>query len=226
MKSKAGFLLCAVTALCITAVSSFGVKALDNMPCISLQGGYASESSTTSVTVSIDTEIDIAAYSIALYYDPSLIEFTDAYCKSGYGTFYSGNRSEDSVTLIWSDSHNRKMKGVLFTVSFKTKNGSAGNKTPIEVGYSVLGSESAGEIPFRTENCEINILNEYTWGDANGDERLSVADAVKLNQYTSQPKKFRLSENQIINCDTDGNGIVNSKDCENIMKQLIKLRRT
>ncbi len=215
MKRKSNFFLSAAVALLTVP---FSVQAKEQMPVISLSSRYASESSVTSVTASIDSEINVAAYSVSLYFDPTYIEFTDAECTSKYGTFFYGDSAEDTVTLIWSDSRNRTIKGDMFTVSFKTKSDSAGCTVPVEIGYSVLGSDSTGEIPFKAEGCEITILDEYVWGDSNCDGILSIADAVAINRFTFNPKSFIFLDSQIINSDTDGNGIINFKDCKNILK--------
>ncbi len=217
MKRKTSFFLSAAIAL--SAIPS-GVQAKEQIPVISLSSGYASENSVTTVSASIDREINVAAYSVSLYFDPTYIEFTDAQCTSKYGTFFCGDSDEDTVTLIWSDRQHRNIKGDMFTVSFKTRGDSAGCIVPIEIGYSVLGSDSTGEIPFEAKGCEITILDEYVWGDANCDGTLSIADAVTINLFTSDPKSFKLSDSQIINSDTDGNGIINFKDCKNILKRI------
>lgn len=220
MKRTISLFLSVAFTLWTLASFSLCTYATDSVPVISLKGGYASESSVTTVTASIDSEVNIAAYSIALYFDPTYVEVTDARCANKYGTFFSGESAEDMITLIWSDSLNRTIKGDLFTVSFKTKSDSAGHTVPIEIGYSVLGDETTGEIPFEARGCEINILNEYMWGDASCDGILSVSDAIIVNRYTSDSKNYKLSETQLINSDTDKNGIVNFKDCENILKRI------
>lgn len=196
-------------------------SATEDLPCIILRSGYAAENSITTVTASLDTKLNLAAYSITLNFDPSMLEFTNASCNTKKGKFFFGDRTDDQVTLIWSDSKTNALSGDIFTVKFKTKSETAGKAIPVEIGYSVLANDVSEEIPFKTRNCEITVLDEYTWGDANCDKKVSVSDAVLINQYISNPGKFSFTEKQIINSDTDNNGIINSEDLKNVLNYII-----
>lgn len=196
-------------------------NAKEDLPCIFLRSGYAAENSVTTVTASLDTNLNLAAYSITLNFDPSMLEFIDASCNIKKGKFFSGDRTDDQVTLIWSDSKSATLNGDIFTVKFKTKGETAGKMIPVEIGYSVLANETSEEIPFKIQNCEIEVLDDYTWGDADCDKNVSVSDAVLISQYINNPAGFSFTEKQIINSDTDNNGIINSSDLKNVLNYII-----
>ncbi len=199
------------------SLSSFTCIADEDMPCVYLKGGYASENSLTTVTAAIDTELELAAYSITLNFDPSMLEFVSASCNTKNGIFFSGDRTDDQVTLIWSDSEESKISGNMFTVIFKTKSGCKEDKIPVEIGHSILGGDSTNEFQFETLGCEIQVVKEYLWGDVNVDGTVSIADVVMINRYFENPGSFSLTENQVINGDTDNNGYIDLSDYYNIL---------
>ncbi len=215
------FWLSVMIILSATVFSSEDVFSESSLPCLSLKSGYAAENSVTTVTASLDTELNLAAYSITLNFDPTMIEFADAICLSEHGKFFSGDTMDDCVTLIWSDSQNRNISGDLFTVKFITKGESSGNVIPIEIGYSVLGNDSIDEIPFDAVGCEIIVLEDYFWGDVNGDEMISISDVIAVNRFLDDAESYQLSKKRFINADTDNNGIVNFQDCKNILSYVI-----
>lgn len=190
--------------------------------CLSLNGGYAEENSITTVTASIDPAIVAAAFSVSLYFDPSKLEFVDASFNEAYGNFYFGDSAEDCVTIVWSDSRDRTLENKLFTMRFKTKGDTAGCTVPIDVGYTTFGNTVTEEIIVDTMGCEIIISDEYMWGDANCNGKISVSDAVTITLFSISSQKYPLSDIQFTNSDTDSNGIVNSKDANNIINYIIK----
>ncbi|MBE6845218.1 MAG: hypothetical protein E7508_05815 [Ruminococcus sp.] len=217
MKRKIKLLLSVAVASSLAVLSPIYAFSEADRPCLTAVGGYAAENDITTVSILTDTELNLAAYSISLNYDPSMLEFTNAYCSTEYGNFYPDDSADDRVTLVWSDSRDRALSGQLFTVEFKTKSRTAETVIPIDIGYSVLGSLSSGEIPFDTTGCEISVLKEYMQGDTNCDGRISVSDAAMTAMYNIDSSKYSLSEKQYINSDMDCNGIVNSKDVQAIL---------
>lgn len=221
MKRKISIFFSAIAMVFTAVLSSALCNAKEDLPCITLRSGYASENSVTTVTASLDKSLNLAAYSITLNFDPSMLEFIDVSCNIKKGKFFSGDRTDDQVTLIWSDSKNTALSGDIFTVKFKTKGETAGKTIPVEVGYSVLANEASEEIPFKIQNCEIEVLDNYTWGDADCDKNVSVSDVVLINQHINNPTIFSFTEKQIINSDTDSNGIINSVDLNNVLNYIV-----
>ncbi len=221
MKTRIKALLSAVTfSLAAVFSSNSDVSAESHL--FSLKGGYAEESSITTVTASIDPAIVMAAFSVSLYFDPSQLEFVDASFSEDYGNFYFGDSAEDCVTLVWSDSKDRTLENEIFTARFKTKSDTSGCTIPIEAGYAVFGNTVTDEIPVDVKGCEIIVTDEYRWGDANCDDRVSVSDAVKITLFSIDYKKHPLTEIQLTNSDTDNNGIVNIKDANKVIDHIIK----
>lgn len=221
MKRKISIFFSVIAMLLTVVLTSSICGAKEDLPCILLRSGYAAENSVTTVTASLDTNLNLAAYSITLNFDPSMLEFIDASCNIKKGKFFSGDKTDDQVILIWSDSKNAALSGDIFTAKFKTKGDTAGKTIPVEIGYSVLANGASEEIPFKIQNCEIEVLDDYTWGDADCDKSVSVSDAVLINQYIDNPAGFSFTERQSINSDTDNNGIINMADLKNVLNYII-----
>ena len=73
-------------------------------------------------------------------------------------------------------------------------------------------------------NAKIAYLDEETLlGDANCDSIVNIADAVAIMQAKSNPDKYQLSEQGLINADVDGNAGVTVMDALEIQKYVAKL---
>ncbi len=73
-------------------------------------------------------------------------------------------------------------------------------------------------------NAKIAYLDEETLlGDANCDSIVNLADAVAIMQAKSNPDKYQLSEQGLINADVDGNAGVTMMDALEIQKYVAKL---
>ena len=73
-------------------------------------------------------------------------------------------------------------------------------------------------------NAKIAYLDEETLlGDANCDSIVNIADAVAIMQAKSNPDKYQLSEQGLINADVDGNVGVTMMDALEIQKYVAKL---
>ncbi|MGN0612667.1 MAG: dockerin type I domain-containing protein, partial [Porcipelethomonas sp.] len=184
-------------------------------------GGYAAQNDVTTVTASLDGETMLAAYSISVSFDSAALEFVNASSSLEYGMFYCSSSSDDSVTLVWSDSRDRSISGEIFEIEFKTKGNSAGQTIPVETGYSVMGSEKMEEIPFSSAGCEIIITENYKWGDANCDGRVSTSDVIAINKYCILGEGPDLSGDGLINADADRNGTVSAKDSKVILEYIV-----
>lgn len=208
----------------LTICNALITSAEDDLPYLIVKGGYADENNLTSVSVSIDSEICLAAYSISLIFDPSMLEFADASGSFNYGKFFYGNTTDDCVTIVWSDSKDHIVDGNLFTARFKTKNETDGKSIPVEIGYSIIGSESTEEIPFKTSDGVITVVRGYKCGDANCDGAISLSDAIAISRFNIDSEEFSFSDIQLINSDTDNNNKINMQDTENVLDIIIKRR--
>ena len=63
--------------------------------------------------------------------------------------------------------------------------------------------------------------NTYKIGDANGDEKVNVADITVIQKYLAN--RLQLSDEQLIACDVNKDGVVNIEDATLIQKYLIHL---
>ena len=63
--------------------------------------------------------------------------------------------------------------------------------------------------------------NTYKIGDANGDEKVTVADITVIQKYLAN--RLQLSNEQLIACDVNKDGVVNIEDATLIQKYLIHL---
>ena len=79
----------------------------------------------------------------------------------------------------------------------------------------------------RDQNPNLNIVFNYVPespavstvpGDANGDGKVNVADAVAVLQYIANKAKFPLDEQGIINADIDGSPGITGSDAIAIQK--------
>lgn len=217
MKRKLKLLLSLMTAIGIASGLSVTSFAEDSIAHIKLNGGYADENAVTSVTASFTSETDIAAYSISVNFNPDYLEFVSAYSNTDYGNFYYNSISEDSVTFVWSDEQNRNLNGDVFTAKFKTKGDTAGQVINIEPGRSVMGNDKLEEIEVDLSGCEVIVLNNYKWGDANNDGVVSLSDVTAICKFTIDSEKYPLYNESLVNSDTDKNNVINSDDSNAVL---------
>lgn len=201
----------------IVLSNTLSASAEKELPYIIVSGGYADENNLTSVSISVDREISLAAYSVSLIFDPSMLEFADADGCFDYGNFFYESTTDDCVTFVWSDSSDHIVSGNLLTARFKTKSETAGCEVPVEIGYSIIGNESTEEIPFKTSDGMITVIRGYKCGDSNSDGIISLSDAIALNRFSIDSKEFPLSDIQLINSDTDSNGKINIMDMRYVL---------
>ncbi len=209
-----------ISAIGLISGIYFSASAENTSPQLTMSGGYAEENNLTTVNASFDEEISLAAFSVTISFNPEQLEFVSACSNIGYGKFFYNSVSEDSVTFIWSDSKNQTLSGDAFNIEFKVKSDTAGQTLPINVDHSVMGSDSMEETPLDVSSCEISVLDNYMWGDANNDGRISLSDVAAINKFSIDNKKYALTEEMIINGDVDKNNIVNFEDGKVILNYL------
>ena len=87
--------------------------------------------------------------------------------------------------------------------------------------------ELGNDVLFKNKNKNLNIIYNYTQenttvsnipGDANGDGKVNVADAVAVLQYIANRIKFPLDEQGLINADIDGSPGITGSDAIAIQK--------
>lgn len=93
------------------------------------------------------------------------------------------------------------------------------------------GIEMNGTLPFsifiRNENTYQTTGGKLTYGDANCDDEVTIADAVLIMQSLSNPDKYKLSERGIMNADVynRGDGITSADalSIQEVQAQIISL---
>ncbi len=196
----------------------------EQTPKIYLQCGYAQENSETVVSLMSDSALSVSAFSIEIVFDPSVLTFEDAVAGEALtsGTFYSnGEYSEDCVRLVWSDSKNADAMGELAKLKFSVKNATSGEKTGLYIGYTEMGNEKLQEVAFEKSDAEMEIKQDYVWGDANCDGYTTASDVVMINKYNLSQKDYPLSDNGFINADVDFNEIINLSDSMEITSYVL-----
>lgn len=104
----------------------------------------------------------------------------------------------------------------------------------------ILNGDGTQKVKFESSNSHFNILeltkdkdtgysfeSEKCWnrllisGDANGDEKVTVADITVIQKYLAN--RLQLSNERLIACDVNKDGAVNIEDATLIQKYLIHL---
>ncbi|MGN1481877.1 cohesin domain-containing protein [Porcipelethomonas sp.] len=227
LKKKTAVLTAAVLTV-VLSLNLFSVSAKKKLPEISLQCGYAQENAETTVSLNVNEKISVSAFSFEIFFDPKKLSFEDASMGSAlnYGNFYcNGEYSDDCVRIVWSDSEDANVSGELAKLKFRTKNAETGTKTGLYIGYSSMGNEKFEEIAFDTVDSEIEIMQDYIWGDANGDGETTAADAVAINKYNISRELYPINNKYVINADIDYNNIINLSDSDGVVNYIMKQNR-
>lgn len=190
----------------------------EDKPCLTLGSSIASENTLVSINASLDTPVKAAAYSMILQFDPEKLEFVSA--KSGVddGTFYFKSKSDDCVRLVWSSSKDTEFEGNIASLVFKTRSETIGQDIPVEISYCVFGSEDMDEIPLETQNGNISVVSSLVPGDANCNDIINISDAVTLGKFCTDYKSFPVSQDGLLNCDINKNGVIDKSDCDAVMQ--------
>ncbi len=198
---------------CITAMS-MPVSAQD-IPKIYIDAGYGGENGIAEVNLNISGNSGLSAYSIQVDYDPSALRIVDAVAGDAMenGVFYcNADYDENALRVVWSNAHDEHGDGTLAVLRFKTANGTAETKTPISIGYSVLGNDDFEELEFETESGELKIGNELHKGDVNLDGNVDIADVVWLNGYLLNPATKTFNYTVLGNAEMSGDNHVDIYD--------------
>ena len=150
----------------------------------------------------------------------------------------------DFVTLTSSDHSNYLTNGIMeIQGNFNqiTKVGSSGYNFNCSGKHIViLNGDGTQKVKFESSNSHFNILeltkdkdtgysfeSEKCWnrlfisGDANGDEKVTVADITVIQKYLAN--RLQLSDERLIACDVNKDGVVTIEDATLIQKYLIHL---
>ena len=150
----------------------------------------------------------------------------------------------DFVTLTSSDHSSYLTNGIMeIKGNFNqiTKAGSSGYNFNCSGKHIViLNGDGTQKVKFESSNSHFNILeltkdkdtgysfeSEKCWnrlfisGDANGDEKVTVADITVIQKYLAN--RLQLSDERLIACDVNKDGVVNIEDATLIQKYLIHL---
>ena len=218
MKNKLRFLLPLCIAASMSVSGAFPVNAEEgDKPCLTLESGYAGENDIVFVDAVINGDTKAAAYTLNLGFDPSKLEFVSASsCLKG-GTFYCNTPTDDSVTFVWSGNKDIDINGEMIKMSFKTRGNTAGETVSLLPGHCIMGSAGMEEIPVEIKGCDINVLKNFKYGDANCDGNTGLSDVVAITKSRVKATGYSLKEEGLVNGDTDNNKIVDEKDSENVL---------
>ncbi|MGN0622117.1 MAG: dockerin type I domain-containing protein [Porcipelethomonas sp.] len=195
---------------------------------IQAENCFVSENDEAQVRISVKNNTGIAAFAVELCYDPEVLVFEDAEStnKTKSGSFgCNGEYMQDSVKVVWSSSSEMYGNGDIAVLKFRTKGNSADTVTPVRIGYCELADSKPQGVGFETMDGEIKIAGEINEGDADGNGKIEVCDAVTINKYlldsVSYPLKSITAE---ANADMDKNGKVELADTGILINRLCSVQ--
>jgi len=143
---------------------------------------------TVECSISVDNAADLSGFALTLTFDASLVQ-VDAVSPgaliSGWGQPQS-NTTSNSVTVSGNGPTLADAGGVLAVVTFRV-NDSVEQSGFTELTFGALSLTGAeGALPNVTStNGKLSVeLGEYHWGDADGDENVTVSDATILLNHS------------------------------------------
>lgn len=147
----------------------------------------------------------------------------------------------DFVTLTSSDHSNYLTNGIMeIKGNFNQIRSNSYNFDCSGKHIVILNGDDTQKVKFESSNSHFNILeltkdkntgysfeSEKCWnrllisGDANGDEKVTVADITVIQKYLAN--RLQLSDERLIACDVNKDGVVTIEDATLIQKYLIHL---
>ena len=172
-----------------------------------------------------------ADLSLEIGYDSKVMELTEIRPNTAVGgTFIQGQSLETLPFMIgWVEAENNiTFTGTLATLVFTIKKDAPTGKYPITVdfyhglqgdyidGIDVNFNMDDKRVPITYANGSV-IVCTYKPGDINGDEKVSLEDAIKLLQYIAGWKLDNLVNEAL---DVNADGRINSKDVIRILRYI------
>ena len=183
------------------------------------------------VEIRLSDNPGFADLSLEIGYDSEAMELTEVRPNAAVGgTFMQGQSLEALPFMIsWVEAEkNNTFTGTLATLVFTIKKDAPTGKHPITVDFyhGLKGDYVDGKdvnfnmddkrVPITYENGSV-IVCTYKPGDINGDEKVSLEDAIRLLQYIAGWKLDNLVDEAL---DVNADGRINSKDAIRILRYI------
>lgn len=183
-------------------------------PAVYINAGYGEENGIAEVALMLKGNSGISAYSVEVDFDPSVLSFVEAQQGDAIngGTFYcNGTRTDDSVTIVWSDSYNQSGNGTAAVLRFKTAADTAETDTILSLGHTAF-ADNLVEARFEQSNGLLKIAGEIKKGDVNCDGIVDAADIVAINMYLLNNYDNPLSYTAQANSEVTGDKAITADD--------------
>ena len=183
------------------------------------------------VEIRLSDNPGFADLSLEIGYDSEAMELTEVRPNDAVGgTFMQGQSLEALPFMIsWVEAEkNNTFTGTLATLVFTIKKDAPTGKHPITVdfyhglkgdyidGRDVNFNMNDERVPITYANGSV-IVCTYKPGDINGDDKVSLEDAIRLLQYIAGWKLDNLVDEAL---DVNADGRINSKDAIRILRYL------
>ncbi len=197
-------------------IGSMNATAAEKNLLIYAGNSYAEENNTAEVSIMIEENPGVSAFSVELRYDPEVLVYEEAEAGRDIscGTLYcNGEYSENSVKLVWSDSKDFCGQGEAAVVKFRTRNGTAETASLVNIGYSEFVNKELEGMEYEAESGKVKIAQKIKLGDTNCSGIVDISDVVLLNKYIIDGEKysFKNIENEA-NSDVNGDGKIDILD--------------
>lgn len=196
----------------------------DRLPIIRVEDAYIPAGNEVEVNILIENNTGFAGVIFELYFDTNVLELVEApVLKLGASAAAVSpiDKYEGRIDFVYGATvDNITGDGILATVTFKVKEGTALGSTPITVSVRQDSSfcyadKTEVDIPMVGVAGKVNII-ERIKGDINGDRVVDNRDAARLMQYLTGWDVFVVTAS----LDTNGDGEQNIRDAALLMQYL------
>jgi uncharacterized repeat protein (TIGR02543 family) len=176
----------------------------------------AMQGATVDIPVSISSNPGLAIFTLNLAYDASKLTYMSTTKSSSLpsGLIFAYSSSGGVVKTDWASMDDYSGNSTLYTVRFRVNASAALGNAPITLSYSndsILNYRLQVLNP-SVVNGNVNILSSVIYGDATGDNRVNLMDAVIVAQYYVGGYGVTLNETARIAADVNVDGRVNLMD--------------
>ena len=175
---------------------------------------------TVDVTVSIDKNPGVVAMMLKLNYDTDILKLVGVSNADSVFSdpMHGGNLNLLPYNMSWimllGEGNNNTNNGLLVTLKFEILTGRESCETPIIISYepSDIINANYEQIPFMVQNGSVTVSPTKRVGDVNGDEEITVTDALLLRQYIVGGYNITSNNINMLNADTTNDGVINIVD--------------
>ena len=177
------------------------------------------------VSVDLANNPGIIAARLHIGYDPQQLRLVSVENGTVFGasTFQCGGRLTDvPFTVLWSDDYARSdntANGTLVTLTFEVQPSATVGETTVTVTCDDDSTFNAALLPVSLYmvNSTVSIV-DCTPGDASGEGKISLLDAVIISRYLAGGWDLTINE---VNADVNGDGVLDLKDVVLIRRFLV-----